>query len=70
MIQIQNPKDFPENSLLGFFSGKNYEEAMKEAVEWAERLKVTLTHFYQQRAFGKSIIVGWRRPHEETTDLA
>lgn len=61
MIQVSNPNQFPEDSHIASFTGKNYEEAIKLAGEWAQRNSIEMISYYQQIAFGKSILVSYKR---------
>lgn len=62
MRKVNSPSQFNSEHFIGFFSGKKtYEDAIKEAKEWAERVKVELVSYFEQKAFGKSILVSYRR---------
>lgn len=61
MIQVSNPNKFPEDSSIECFSGKSYEESIQLAKEWSTRNKVELISYYPQIAFGKSILVSYKR---------
>lgn len=61
MNQVSKITQFPENSLIASFTGKNYEEAIKLAGEWSGRTGATLLAYYEQKAFGKSILVSYKR---------
>lgn len=64
MNQINNINQFSENSHITYFTGKNYDDAIKEAVEWSKRTGATLLSYYKQIAFGKSILVSYKRKEE------
>lgn len=65
MIQVSNPNQFPEDSHIASFTGKNYEEAIKLAGEWSQRNSIEMISYYQQIAFGKSILVSYKRNEAE-----
>ena len=65
MIQVSNPNQFPEDSHIASFTGKNYEEAIKLAGEWSGRTGATLISYFEQKAFGKSILVSYKRKEDE-----
>ena len=60
MLQVSSLNDFSFNNLINGFSGKNYEEAIKAAEEWATREKKELVAYFCQKAFGKSILVSYK----------
>jgi len=68
MIQYSKTSQFPEDGLIVNFSGKNHEEALKEATKWAGRANKTLVGYYNQVAFGKSVLVIYQGDKNETTD--
>lgn len=61
MIQVSNPNQFPEDSHIASFTGKNYEEAIKLAGEWSQRNSIEIVLYYEQKASGKSILVSYKR---------
>lgn len=58
--KVSNPNKFPEDSLIGYFMGKNYADALQQAVDWASSSGATLSSYYEQVAFGKSILVSYK----------
>ena len=64
MIQVSSPSKFPEDGLIAFFTGKNVEDAIALAEAWAKQDKVEITNYYPQRAFGKSILVSYKKENE------
>ena len=66
MLQVSSPRRFASEHFINGFSGKNYEEAIKAAEEWATREKKELVAYFCQKAFGKSILVSYRVVHNES----
>lgn len=64
MLPVASPSQFPEDGLITFFSGKNLDEAIAKAIEWAEMNKIEVHSYYPQRAFGKSILVSYKKENE------
>lgn len=60
MIQVNSPSQFPEDVHIAYFSGKNYAEAIQLAESEANRVGVSLISYYEQKAFGKSILVSYK----------
>jgi len=61
MNKLSSPSQFNPEYLIGYFTGKkDYDDALKEAGGWAERNKVELVAYFEQKAFGKSILVSYR----------
>ena len=60
MIQVNSPSQFPEDAHIAYFSGKNYAEAIQEAEKESTRVGVGLVSYYEQKAFGKSILVSYK----------
>lgn len=65
MRKVSSPSHFPEDSYIASFSGKNYEEAIKLAGEWAQRNAIEMLSYYEQIAHGKSILVSYKRNEVE-----
>lgn len=65
MIQVSNLNQFPEDCYIAYFTGKNYEEAIKLAGEWSGRTGATLISYFEQKAFCKSILVSYKRNEVE-----
>lgn len=65
MNKVSKIIQFPEDGLIAAFTGKNYEEAIKLAHEWAQRNNKELTFYYEQIAFGKSILVSYRKEDKD-----
>lgn len=61
MNQVSSPNQFAEDSFIAYFSGKNYDDALKLAGEWSQRTGATLLSYYEQKAFGKSILVSYKK---------
>lgn len=62
MKQVKSPSDFDREDNIGYFSGKKtYEDSIKEANEWATRNGKILVAYFEQSAFGKSILVSYKR---------
>lgn len=62
MTKVTSPSQFNSDHRIAYFTGKkSYDDAIKEANEWAERNKVELISYFEQSAFGKSILVSYRR---------
>lgn len=62
MIKVSSPSHFSTNDNIGYFSGKkNWEDAIKDANEWATRNKIILVAYFEQSAFSKSILVSYKR---------
>lgn len=65
MQKVKSPSHFSTEDNIGYFSGKkNFEDAIKEAKEWATRNKKVLVAYFEQSAFGKSILVSYKRSNE------
>lgn len=64
MLPISNPSKFPENCNIAFFSGKNIEDALRLAEEWSKRTGIEIVNYYPQRAFGKSILVSYKKENK------
>lgn len=64
MIQVNKITQFPEDSYIASFTGKNYDEAKTLAHAWSQRTGATLISYYEQKAFGKSILVSYKRNEE------
>ena len=61
MKKITSISDFSYEHNIAHFSGKkNYEDAIKEAQEWATRNSKELVAYFEQSAFGKSILVSYK----------
>lgn len=65
MRKVSSPSHFPEDSYIASFSGKNYEEAIKLAGEWAQRNSIEMVSYYEPLAYGKSILVSYKRNEVE-----
>ena len=61
MRKVSKITQFHEDSLIASFTGKNYEEAIKLAGEWSQRTGAILLSYYEQVAFGKSILVSYKK---------
>lgn len=64
MKQVNSPSQFPDDALIMYFSGKNYEEAHKLALERLEKI-AHLISYYEQKATGKSILVSYKKKEVE-----
>lgn len=64
MLQVSSPSKFPEDCHIAFFSGKNIEDALRLAREWSSRTGIEILNYYPQRAFGKSILVSYKKENE------
>lgn len=65
MNKLSSPSLFNPDYRITYFTGKkNYDDALKEANEWAETNKVELVAYFEQKAFGKSILVSYRRKEQ------
>lgn len=60
MIQVSSPSHFPEDAHIAFFTGKNYSDAIQAAKDEANRVGASLISWYEQKAFGKSILVSYK----------
>lgn len=65
MIQVSSPNKFPDGCHITFFTGKNIEDAIQLAKEWAEKNNIEAYSYYPQKAFGKSILVSYKRNEDE-----
>lgn len=61
MQKISSPSQFPELSLMGAFSGKDHSDALDKATKWASDVGATITHYFEQVAFGNSILVSYEK---------
>lgn len=64
MYKSPSPSQFPEGTRINWFSGKqNYEQAIKQAEDWAKDhpTQVELVCYFEQRAWGRSILVAYKR---------
>lgn len=60
MIQVTSPNKFPEDGFIAFFSGKDYDDSIRLAGEWAVRDNTKLISYFPQVAHGKSILVCYK----------
>lgn len=65
MLQVSSPNKFADDHFINGFSGKNYEEAIKAAEEWATRERKELVAYFCQKAFDKSILVSYKENENE-----
>ena len=63
MIQVSNPNKFTGN--ITGFSGYNFTDACVKAEQWATRTNRELVAYYEQKAFGKSILVSYKEQANE-----
>lgn len=60
MIQVSNPSKFPEDCCITFFSGKDVEDAVRMAREWAKERNIKVYSYYPQVVPGRSILVSYK----------
>lgn len=60
MIQVNNPNKFPDDSLIEYFTGKDHKDALQKAQDWASSSGATILSYYEQKAFGKSILISYK----------
>lgn len=60
MIQVNNPNKFPEDSLIGYFTGKDYKDALQQVTDWEFSSGATVISYYEQVAFGKSVLISYK----------
>lgn len=60
MIQVNNPNKFPEDSLIGYFTGKDYKDALQKVTDWASSSGATVISYYEQVAFDKSVLISYK----------
>ena len=67
MIEVSKISDFASTSFIAPFTGKNYDESIKRALEWEQRNsdKVKLISYYKQTFMGRSILVEYQRIENE-----
>lgn len=65
MIEVPKISYFSENHYIGAFTGKNYEESIQKAKDWALENRVKLISFYKQLCMGRSILVSYERIENE-----
>ena len=70
MIQVNSPSQFPEDAHIGYFTGKDYYDAIQAAKKEAERIGVVLISWYEQKAFGKSILVSYKKKEVENENIS
>ena len=62
MIRISRTSEFDRELPIAYFCGKkNFDEAIREAREWAEQNGLDLVKYYEQKTFGRTILVSYRR---------
>ena len=64
MIEVPKISYFSPNHFINAFTGKNYEESIQKAKEWALFSGVKLVAYYKQLAMGRSILVSYMRNEE------
>lgn len=66
MIKVSSPSEFSQGHFIAYFSGKkNFDDAIQMANEWSGRVGTTLVNYYEQPAFGKSILVSYIKEKED-----
>ena len=70
MKQVNSPSQFPEDAYIASFSGKNDAEAIQLAESEANRVGVSLISYYEQKAFGKSILVSYKKKEVENENIS
>lgn len=67
MIEVPKISYFSPDHFIGAFTGKNYEESIQKAKDWAlEQFgKVKLISYYKQKTFGRSILVSYQKENED-----
>lgn len=67
MNLINNTNQFPEDSFIGNFLGKDYGDAVTSAEEWSQRTGAILLCYFEQKPIGKShsILVGYRKQENQ-----
>lgn len=67
MIKVSSPSEFSPGHFIAYFSGKkNFDDAIQMANEWSGRVGTTLVNYYEQPAFGKSILVSYIKIKNES----
>lgn len=62
MIKVSSPSKFSSGHFIAYFSGKKtYADAIEEAKAWEGRTGNVLVNYFEQEAFGKSILVSYKR---------
>ena len=65
MDKVASPSHFSPDHYIGNFNGKDFEDAIKRATEWSQRTGMTLVSYYEQIAFGKSILVSYKKENKD-----
>ena len=65
MKKISSPNHFPTLSLMASFSGKDHADALQKATVWEGQVGVTITHYFEQEAFGNSIWVSYEKENKD-----
>lgn len=63
MIEVQKISYFSDAHYIEAFTGKNYEESIQRAEDWAKKNfgLVRLVSYYKQICMGRSILVSYER---------
>lgn len=69
MNKVASPSQFSPDHHIANFNGKDYEDAIQRAVEWSQRVGTELISYYEQIAFGKSILVSYKKENKDENSL-
>ncbi len=66
MIEVPKISYFSPNHMITAFTGKNYDESIQKAQDWAVEHfgKVKLISYYKQKTWGRSILVSYSKENE------
>lgn len=59
MIEVPKISYFSPNHYIEAFTGKNYDESIQRAKDWALGSGIKLVPYYKQVAMGRSILVSY-----------
>ena len=65
MIEVPKISYFSTDHFIGAFTGKNYEESIQKAKDWALASGVKLISYYKQQLLGRSILVSYTKEKED-----
>ena len=65
MNKVSSPSHFSPDHFIANFVGKDFEEAKQKSVEWSQRVGTELVSYYEQIAFGKSILVSYKKENKD-----
>jgi hypothetical protein len=65
MIEVPKLSYFSPDHYINPFTGKDYEESIQKAKEWALSNGVKLVAYYKQKTFGRSILVSYEEKNKD-----